>query len=66
MSKKHFEAAAEMIRGMYVAANQLGLDNEAGRQMQARAAGAEDVWVSVSVDANPRFDSVRFRQACRP
>lgn len=68
MTKKHFEAAAKQIRQMYqLAAEQdRDLGPGTGHDMRHRAAGAEDVFVSVATDADPRFDSVRFRQACRP
>lgn len=64
MSIKHFEAAAAEIRGMYLAAARL--PGAAGEAMKHRAQGAEDSWVSIASQFNPRFDSVRFRQACRP
>lgn len=72
MSKKHFEAAAEYIRGLHVAARSLrsvvgSEDNQrSAANLEARAAGAEDVCLKIFGDANPRFDSCRFIEACRP
>ena len=68
MTRKHFEAAAELIRNMRSTAANIRSDLNAGaaaRDLELRAQGAEDVFVSVASDADPRFDSVRFRQACR-
>lgn len=65
MSKKHFEAAAAEIRGWRIAANMYP-EGEARKQIVDRANGAEDSWVSIASQFNDRFDSVRFRQACRP
>jgi len=68
MTIKHFEAAAELIRGMRASAAAMRRDlndETTARSLELRADGAEDVFVSVASEANPRFDSVRFRQACR-
>jgi hypothetical protein len=67
MSRKHFEAAAAEIKAMYVkAASQEALSLGYGVQMQHRAEGAEDLFVSIASQFNPRFDASGFRQACRP
>jgi len=69
MSKKHFEAAAEEIRNMYLTARAQEaacIVGGAGRDMLNRAQGAEDLFVSIASQFNDRFDSVLFRQACRP
>lgn len=70
MSRKHFEAAAAEIKALYQAALPHESDTPTISAMKSnflhRAQGAEDVWVSIASQFNPRFDSVRFRQACRP
>lgn len=67
MSKKHFEAAAAEIKALYQAAlARESLAAGSGHALRNRAQGAEDVWVSIASRFNDRFDSVRFRQACRP
>ena len=69
MSRKHFEAAAALIREMKNTANAMRRDLKdevTARSPELRAQGAEDVFVAVAQDANPRFDAFRFRRACLP
>lgn len=67
MSRQHFEAAAKEIRAIYVTAHaQEAASPGWGLELLKRAQGAEDVFVSIASQFNPRFDAVRFRQACRP
>jgi len=66
MSKKHFEAAAKHIRNLHECAKAQRSAGLPADHLESRAAGAEDVCLEIFREANPRFDSVRFIEACRP
>lgn len=67
MTKKHFEAAAAKIRGMYEHANSVRSVNISDAVAIDREASAiRDFFINLACEFNPRFDSARFEAACLP
>jgi hypothetical protein len=65
MSRKHFEAAAKLIRNLREQAHNLRQSNpELAMRLDHQAYGATEVFIAVAMDANPRFERARFEAAC--
>lgn len=64
MSKKHFVAFAKRAAALRIAAREPGLNPERVAALEQQALGIEDA--VLAVNDNPRFDSSRFIEACRP
>lgn len=56
MTKRHFEAAAEIIRTLRAAAT--------NRAQGAQAIAAQEAFIALFRQFNPQFDEARFAAAC--
>lgn len=65
MTKKHFEAAAAIVRETYISAERvISSDNRVA--LFNKALHTQESFVSLFLQFNPRFDATRFREACKP
>jgi hypothetical protein len=71
VTKKHFEAAAAIVRGIRQVSVELRnpytpTTSKLVRENDLNAISAESAYIELFTQFNPRFDAERFRAACQP